>query len=113
MFSSVPYLGNGWTDCAEIWCVVRYQLGMRFSLLGGGVHRQVRTGCICMCAPLFRIYLGNDKTDCAEIWCVLRDQLTVQLTGAWNGVYLHVRTRVPLFRISGTVGLTALKFGML
>ena len=21
--ATFPYLGNGWTDCAEIWCVVR------------------------------------------------------------------------------------------
>ena len=45
-----PYLGNGWTDCAEIWCVVRDPLAMRFTLLRGGVHLHVRT-----CAPLFRI----------------------------------------------------------
>ena len=25
-----PYLGNGWTDCAGTWCVVRGPLSMRF-----------------------------------------------------------------------------------
>ena len=26
-----PYLGNGWTDCTEIWCVVRGPMAMRFT----------------------------------------------------------------------------------
>ena len=39
----VTYLGNSWTDCAEIWCVVRDQFAMRFTLLRGGVHLHVRT----------------------------------------------------------------------
>ena len=51
MLPSIPYLGKGWTDCAEIWCVVRGQLAMRFTLSGMGF--------ICTCAraraPLFRI----------------------------------------------------------
>ena len=43
VFTSVSYLGNGWTTCAEIWCVVRDQLDMRFILLSGGVYLHVRT----------------------------------------------------------------------
>ena len=39
------YLGNGWTDCAEVSCVVRDPLVMR---LGTGARTQ-------LCAPLFRI----------------------------------------------------------
>ena len=30
----LPELGNGWTDCAKIWCVVRGQLAMRFTKAG-------------------------------------------------------------------------------
>ena len=40
-----PYLGNGWTDCAEIWCVVTV-----FANVHGGAQLHVRTF-----APLFRI----------------------------------------------------------
>ena len=47
---NVLYLLNGWTDCAEIWCMVRDELAMRFTPLMGRVHLHVRT-----CAPLFRI----------------------------------------------------------
>ena len=50
MLPSVPYLRNGWTDRAEIWCVVRDPLAMRFTPLRGGVHLRLRT-----CAPLFRL----------------------------------------------------------
>ena len=45
-----PYLGNGWTDCAEIWVVVRDSLAWRFTKVNAGVEVHVRT-----CAPLFRI----------------------------------------------------------
>ena len=47
---SVSYLENGWTDSAEILCVVRDQLAMRFTLLRGGVNLHVRTY-----TPPFRI----------------------------------------------------------
>ena len=50
MLPDVPYFGNGWTDCVEIWRVVRDQLAMRFTLLRVGVHMHER-----ICAPLFRI----------------------------------------------------------
>ena len=43
MFPNVPYRGNGYTDCAEIWCAVRNKLTMHFTLLRGGVHLYVRT----------------------------------------------------------------------
>ena len=49
------YLGNGWTDCAEIWCVIRDPLA-RLECL------ESRVGYICTWAradvqifPLFRI----------------------------------------------------------
>ena len=47
------------------------------------------------------------------MWYAVRDQLARQFTQTKDGVYLHVHTCVALFRISGTAGLIALKFGML
>ena len=38
-----PYLGNGWTDCAEILCVVRDQLSKRFAQIKSEIHLHVRT----------------------------------------------------------------------
>ena len=49
-----PYLGNGLTDCAEIWCVVREPLDRRFTEVDGGVQLHVST-------PFS--YLGNGFTD--------------------------------------------------
>ena len=44
----LSYLGNGWTDSAEIWCVIRNQLSKRFAQVKSGVHLHVST-----CIPLF------------------------------------------------------------
>ena len=43
------YLENDWTDCAEIWDVLRDQT-RQFTQITDGVHLHVRT-----CVPLFRI----------------------------------------------------------
>ena len=32
---SFPYLGNGWKDCAENWCVIRGALDIHFTKDGG------------------------------------------------------------------------------
>ena len=73
--------------------------------------RHVRTGA---CARFS--YLGNGWTDCAEIWCVVSDPLARSFANVQDGVYLNVRTcargDVPLFCISETAGLLALKFGV-
>ena len=45
-----PYLGNGWTDCAEMWYVVRYLLARRFTEVDDGIQLHVRTY-----ASIFRI----------------------------------------------------------
>ena len=58
-------------------------------------------------------YLGNGLMDCAEIWRAVRDQLAMRFKLLRGGMHLHVRTRASLFRISGTAGRIALKFGML
>ena len=43
------HVGNGWTDCSEIWFVVLDSLAWRFVKVNGGVQVHVRT-----CEPLFR-----------------------------------------------------------
>ena len=48
--SPFPHLGNGWTDCAEIWCVVSDPLARHFIKVNAGVQVHVRTY-----ALLFRI----------------------------------------------------------
>ena len=102
-----PYLENGWTDYAEIWCMVTDTLAKLFAKVNGGKQLHVRT---CKCAPF--PYLGNGWTGCAEIWCVLRDPLARLFANVNGGVYLHVRTYAPLFRILETAVRIALKFGM-
>ena len=51
------YLGNGWTDCAEIWYVVRDPSARRFTEVDDGVHLHMTT-CACANVPHFS-YLGN------------------------------------------------------
>ena len=36
--TSSPFLGNGWTDCGEICCVVGGPLSMRFTRITYGAH---------------------------------------------------------------------------
>ena len=45
-----PYLGNGWSDCAEIRFVVRDPFAWRISKFNERIHVHVRT-----CTPLLRI----------------------------------------------------------
>ena len=102
------YLGNGRTDCDDIWCVVRDQLcSYAFHTTQGwgiSARAHVRT--------LFP-YLGNRWTDCTKIWYVVRDQLARQFTQTKGWAHLHVSTCLPFFRVSGTAERIALKFGML
>ena len=65
-----PYLGNGWTDFAEIWYVVR-DLQPFFAKVNGGAQLHVYT-------PFS--YLRNGRTDCAKIWYVVRDPLAKLFT---------------------------------
>ena len=61
-------------------------------------------------------YLGNGQTDCAEIRCVVRDELAGQSIQVRDGVHMYplssVGTYAPPFRIWGTAGRIALKFGI-
>ena len=61
---NLTYLGNGWTDRAEIGCVARDQLAMLFTPLRSGVHlHPKRDAHVRTAFP----YLGNGWTDYAEI----------------------------------------------
>ena len=95
------YLGNGWTDCAEIWYMISDPLARLFTRVRGGAQLHVRT-------PFSS--LGNGGTACAEIWYVVRDPLAKRLTEVNDGV--HVRTCAPPFLISGMAERIALKFGV-
>ena len=80
------YLGNGWTDCAEICYVVRDPLAKRFTKAD---VRYVRT---CSCARRVQLhppgipspYLGNGWTDCTEIWCVASGPVTMEFYTGWE-----------------------------
>ena len=71
-----PYLGNGWTDCDEIWCVVRDPLAKRFTEVD---VRYVRA-CASVHARIPFPYLRNGSTDCTEIWCVARGPVAMCFT---------------------------------
>ena len=43
-------LHDGWPDCVQIWCVLKDQLPITFTQVGGEVHLYVRS-----CTPLFHI----------------------------------------------------------
>ena len=79
-----PYLGNGWTDFAEIWFGVRDPLAWRLTKVNGGVQDpHVRT-----CAPLFLI--SGTAGHIALKLVVVRRPLTMRFTQ--NEGYLHDRT---------------------
>ena len=60
----LPYLGNGWTYCAQIWCVVMDQLAKHFMHATSGTYLYVLT-----CVPF--PYLGIPWTHQADIcWVV-------------------------------------------
>ena len=100
----VSYIGNGRTDFAEIWCVVKDKLAKCFTEVMSGIHLHVARA-------YHSPYLGNGWTECAEIWCVAREPLAMRFTQTKGGVHLHVQMCKSLFRISETAGRIALKFG--
>ena len=78
------YPGNGGTDCAQIWFVVREPLAWSFTKKNGG------TGAHVQLRPPPLPYLGNGWTDFAETWGVVRGPLTMRYTK--DGGYPHERT---------------------
>ena len=73
------YLGNGWTDFCDIWCMAREPLDMHFAQVKGWLHLYVRTR-----APLFHIWEPPGVHPIwmyhAEIWCVVKEPLTMRFT---------------------------------
>ena len=83
-----PYLGNGWTDFAEIRQVVRDPLVRLFTKVKEVSQLHVHT-------PFS--YLGKGWTDCTEIWFVVRHELAWRFTkvNGGTGACAHVSTRFP------------------
>ena len=44
--TTFPNFGNGWTDCAEIWCGVRDPSVVRFTQTKSGIHLHVTCRCV-------------------------------------------------------------------
>ena len=76
-----PYFGNGWTDCTEIWCMVRDPLARLFANVTDAAARAQ------VCAPF--LYLGNGWTDCDEIWYVVRDPVAKYFMKMMLGTVIH------------------------
>ena len=55
--SPFPYLGNGRTDCAEIWYVVTDPLARLFAQVNGGAQLYVRTPFCCISETAGQIVL--------------------------------------------------------
>ena len=88
------FLGNGWTDCAEIWYTLGYPLVTAYAVVTGGVSLHVLT---CRGTPQTALlYLGNGLADCVQIWYVGWWSITKCLTQVIGGVHLHVGTCAPL-----------------
>ena len=111
------FLGNGWTDCAEILYALGAPLVTASAVVTDGVSLHVLT---CRGTPhTALLYLGNGLADCVQIWYVGWWSLTKCLPQVIGGVHMHVRTCAPLShkcsacRHSVTVAPIALKFGLL
>ena len=96
-------LGNGLTDCVQIWYVGCASLSTCFP--------QVRceVGYLCTCArappsPCLRIRVAN----CAKIWCVAGDPIVTRFTRVGGGVTAHSHVRLQ-FRCLGNRWVLTLK----
>ena len=89
---------------------LRDQVAVYISRLMGVVHYTCARAHEQMCSPSRISQMA--WTDCAEIWYVVTDPLGRRFTELYNGVQLHVHTCASFFRISGTAGGIALKFGV-
>ena len=88
-----PYLGSGWTDCSEIWCVVGSPLARLFAKVSGGAQLQARAHVRHVRNPFS--YLGNGRKDCAEIWYVVRDPLAKRFTRVDVRTAARVHVDIP------------------
>ena len=105
------YLGNGWTDCAEIWyrgtlnTLLHYYYTIYYSKMQGVLQKSMMLHC-CTCARLFLIS-GTPGRIALKFWCVIMGPTAMRFNDEWST--LHVRTCAPLFHISATAGRFALK----
>ena len=84
-----PYLRNGRTHCAEIWCVGRDPIAGCFTKVWGGVQST--------CARAHPFSVSRERLNgLREIWCVVRGPLDMHYE--WSA--LHVRKCVHLLYIS-------------
>ena len=73
--SPFPDLENGWTDCAEIWYVVRDPLARLFAKVNGGAQLH------CTHALAHPFFVSRKRLDgLPEIWYVVRDPLGKRFT---------------------------------
>ena len=82
-----PYPTSGWTDCAEIWCLVRHRLAWVF-------YKGLYTGAVAY----HFLFLWNGWTRCAEIRYVVGRPLAVRFKQfmAWvSSASAHVTTLFP------------------
>ena len=57
--SPFPYLWNGWTDCAENWCVARDTLVWRFTKVNGGVQVRVHKDKKLLCSLQLSFFVAE------------------------------------------------------
>ena len=99
MHLPVSYLGNGWTDYAEIWCCQRC-ISLAFYTNQDGIHLHVQT-----CLPLFLISgtAGRIVTLCWKLVCGY-EPTSYPFHASMSGVTYarpHVLTSFPYVRILG------------
>ena len=86
-----PHFGNGWTDWAEIWFVIRDPLAWRFTKVNGGVQVRVRTR-----AAVFRIS-GTAGRIALKRGMWLQDHWLCTLHGM-GGIRTNARVTVHTFK---------------
>ena len=74
------HLGKGWTDCVEIWYVVRGPLAKHFTKADVMYVRTYLGTAARVHVRILFPYLKNGWTDCAETWCVARGPLAMRCT---------------------------------
>ena len=79
----IPYLGNGWTDYAEVWYGARDPLIRHFTEAGEGLRGTVARANVRTPFP----YLENGWTDCAEICCVVMGPTAICFIGYTSGAH--------------------------
>ena len=79
--------GNGWSDRAEVWYVVRDKLSGRFTQTKGG-YLHVRK-----CVPLFRISGAAGRIVLEVMWAEGPISYATRVTQVMNGVTVSARAQ--------------------